>query len=193
MDEQILKWKDMWQEQKSSSLNVNELIGRLNQIERNARLQRTKLIIGLVILTLASIIFISELLTNTYFWITYILVITAVLIKLVPLYKTKYATMTDESGFNNHYFIKKLTQKMDFKMKHLLLYMSILLVGLNFALLGAYEKGTLFNYEINDENRIFFHLTTIVLFTVAYIVNKKNMDKNKRNTLKLIADLETNL
>ena len=193
MDEQILKWKDMWQEQKSSSLNVNELIGQLNQMERNARLQRTKLIIGLVILTLASIIFISELLTNTYFWITYILVFAAVLIKLVPLYKTKYTTTTNESDFNNHYFIKKLTQKMDFKMKHLLLYMFILIVGLNFALLGAYEKGTLFNYEINDENRVFFHLATIVLFAVAYIVNKKNMDKNKRNTLKLIADLENDL
>lgn len=193
MEDQILKWKDMWQEQKSSSLNVNELIGRLNQMERNAKLQRMKLIIGLVILTLASIIFISELLTSKYFLITYILAFTAIFIKLVPLYKTKYGTMTDESDFNNHYFIKKLTQKMNFKTKHLLLYMSIIIVALNFALLGSYEKGTLFNYEINDENRIFFHLATIVLFAVAYILNKRNMDKNKRKTLKLIADLENDL
>ena len=193
MEEQILKWKNMWQEQQSSSLNAHELIERLNKMERKAKLQRTKLNIALVILVLVSLIFISELLANKYLLISYVLIFTGACVKLIPLYKTKYSSITDESDFNNRYFIKKLNEKTGFKTKHLLIYMTILIAAINFALLGLYEKGAIFNFVINDENRLFFHLATIILFAVAYVVNKKRMDKNKRNTLKLISDLESDL
>ncbi|PKV50438.1 hypothetical protein ATE84_2495 [Aquimarina sp. MAR_2010_214] len=193
MEEQILKWKEMWQEQKSNSLNVNELIMRLNQMERNAKFMRTFLIIALVILTLASLIFIAELSVSKFYIISYILAFTGAFMKLVLLYRTKYSAITNESDFNNQYFIKKLNKKIDFKTKHLLIYMSVMIVSINFALLGLYEKGTIFNFVINDENRLFFHLATIILFAVAYVINKMRIDKNKRNTLKLIADLENDL
>ena len=193
MEEQVLKWKGLWQEQKSNSLNVNELIVRLNQMERNAKLMRTFLIIALVILTLASLVFIAELLANKFYIISYALGFTGAFIKLLFLYKTKYDTLKDESDLNNHYFIKKLNKKTSFKTKHLLIYMTVMIASINFALLGLYEKGTVFNYVINDENRLFFHLATIILFAVAYVTNKMRIDKNKRNTIKLISDLENNL
>jgi uncharacterized membrane protein YqjE len=193
MEEQVLKWKDMWQEQKSNSLNVNELIVRLNQMERNAKLMRTFLIIALMILTLASLVFIAELSANKFYIISYVLAFTGAFIKLTLLYKGKYSTITDESDFNNHCFIKKLNEKTSFKTKHLLIYMTVMIASINFALLGLYEKGTIFNYVINDENRLLFHLATIILFAVAYAINKMRIDKNKRNTLKLISDLENDL
>ncbi len=193
MEEQILKWKDMWQEQKSNSLNVNELIIRLNKMERKEKLLRTILIVALLIIALASVVFIAEISANKFYIISYVLAFTGASMKLVLLYRTKFNTITDESDFNNHYFIKKLNKKTSFKTKHLLIYMTIMIVALNFALLGLYENGTIFNFAINDENRLFFHLATIVLFAVAYIINKRRMDKNKRNTLKLISDLESDL
>ena len=193
MEEQIIKWKDMWQEQKSNSLNVNELIIRLNKIEGKAKLLRTILIVALVIIALASVVFIAEISANKFYIISYVLAFTGASMKLVLLYRTKFNTITDESDFNNHYFIKKLNKKTSFKTKHLLIYMTIMIASINFALLGLYENGTIFNFVINDENRLFFHLATIILFTVAYVINKRRMNKNKRNTLKLISDLENDL
>ena len=192
MEEQIIKWKNMWKEQKSNSLNANELIKRLNKIERKAKFQRAKLLILLVVLTIASIISLSELLSNKFFIITYALIFTAILIKFIPLYSTKYSIITDQSDLNNHDFIKILLKKMTFRTKHLVLYMFILILAINCALLGAYEKGTIFNIIIDDENRIFFHLATVVLFVIAYLTNKKSLHKNKEETLKLISDLENN-
>jgi len=192
MEEQIIKWKDMWKEQKSNSLKTNELIVRLNQIERKAKLQRTKLYVILLALTIASVVVGSELVASTYYLLSYALLLLGIFVKFIPLYKTKYGIITNESDFNNHDFIKKLTKKMEFKTKHLVLYMFIVILALNIALLGLYEKGTIFNFPINDENKIFFHLATIILFIVAYILNKRNMDANKKETLNLITDLENN-
>lgn len=192
MEEQILKWKDMWKEQKSNLLDINELIVRLNQIEKRAKLQRIKLCAMLLILIVACTVLGAELLANTFYMLSFALLVLGIFVKLIPLYTTNYRTITDESNFNNHDFIKKLTKKMEFKTKHLLIYMFIIILALNIALLGIYEKGTIFNITMNDENRIFFHLATIILFIIAYISNKKNMDANKKETLKLIADLENN-
>lgn len=193
MEELILKWKEIWQEQKSNSINKHELIMRLNKRERKAKLLRSFLIIMLVYLTLASIVFFEEFSANKFYIIAYVLTFTGVFIRLSFLYKTKYSTITDASELNNHYFIKKLHKELIFKTKHLLIVKTILMASINFILLGAYEKGTIFNFVINDENRLFFHLATIVLFAVVYFRNKWRMDKNKRNALNLISDLENDL
>jgi glucan phosphoethanolaminetransferase (alkaline phosphatase superfamily) len=192
MEEQIDKWKNMWQKQKSNSLDIKELIQRLNQIGKKEKLERIKLSIVLLFLVVACLIRSSGLLTNTFFLISYILILIAIFIRLIPLYKSRYGTITKESDLNNHDFIKLLTKKVAFKTKHLLLFLSILILSLNITLLGLYEKGTVLNLEINNENRIFFHLATIVLFIVAYLFNKRKLDNSKKETLKLISDLESN-
>ena len=192
MEEQIDKWKNMWQKQKSNSLDIKELIQRLNQIGKKEKLERIKLSIVLLFLVVACFIRSSGLLTNTFFLISYILILIAIFIRLIPLYKSRYGTITKESDLNNHDFIKLLTKKVAFKTKHLLLFLSILILSLNITLLGLYKKGTVLNLEINNENRIFFHLATIVLFIVAYLFNKRKLDNSKKETLKLISDLESN-
>ncbi len=192
MEEQIDKWKNMWQKQKSNSLDIKELIQRLNQIGKKEKLERIKLSIVLLFLVVACFIRSSGLLTNTFFLISYILILIAIFIRLIPLYKSRYGTITKESDLNNHDFIKLLTKKVAFKTKHLLLFLSILILSLNITLLGLYEKGTVLNLEINNENRIFFHLATIVLFIFAYLFNKRKLDNSKKETLKLISDLESN-
>lgn len=190
METQIIKWKNMWQEQKSNTLESNELIERLNQMERNSKEQRTKLVIVSIILITACSIGISELLANKYYLVSFVMLLIGVSIKLIPLYKNKYEIISNESDFNNRDFIKNLSKKMDYSIKHLLIYMSVIIIALNIALLGLNKNGTIFNFEINNENRIFFHLATVILFVVAYIINKRNLDVNKRKTLSLISDLE---
>ncbi len=190
METQIIKWKNMWQEQKSNTLESNELIERLNQMERNAKNQRTKLVIVSIILITACSIGISELLANTYYLVSFAMLLIGVSLKLIPLYKNKYEIISNESDFNNRDFIKNLTKKMDYSTKHLLIYMSVIIIAINIALLGLNENGTIFNFEINNENRIFFHLATVILFVIAYINNKRNLDVNRRKTFNLISDLE---
>jgi hypothetical protein len=192
MEEQINKWKKMWKQQKSNSLDITGLIQRLNKIEKKVKLERIKLSIILLFLVVACFVKLSELLANKFYVISYILILIAIFIRLIPLYKSRYGTITKESDLNNHDFIKLLTEKIAFKTKHLLIFLSILILSLNITLLGLYEKGTVFNLEINNENRIFFHLTTIVLFIVAYLFKKRKLDNSKKETLKLISDLENN-
>ena len=180
----------MWQQQKSNSPDITGVIQRLNQIEKKAKLERIKLYIVLLFLVIAFFVGLSELLANKFYVISYILILTALLIRLIPLYKSRYRVITKESDFNNYNFIKLLTEKIAFKIKHLLIFLSILILSLNITILGLYEKGTILNIEINNENRIFFHLATIVLFIVAFLFNKKKLDDSKKEALKLISDLE---
>ena len=190
MDSHIIEWQAMWKEQKSDTIESSKLIKRLNKIEQRAKFKRIILLLLFSTLFLTSLVKLPELLSNTYYAIAYLMIFSAVLIKLIPLYKTKYKILSDESDLSNHSFIKKLKQKNNYTVKHLLTWMSILIVALNIILLGLYEKGTIFDYEINDENRIFFHLATIILFLIGFLHNKRDIDKTKRKITSLINDLE---
>lgn len=192
MDTQIIEWKTMWQAQKSDTPESGELIRQLNTIETNAKIRRASLLMLATILIVTSAIKLSELLSNKYFLVSYLMILGAISMKLVPLYKTKYGMISGHSDLNNHDFIKKLIQKANYNIKHLLSWLSLAIVALNIALLGLYEKGTLFNIEMNDGNRIFFHLATIALFLIGYFHNKRNLDKTKKRILNLIHDLEDN-
>ena len=190
MDAQILEWKAMWQEQKSDTMESSELIKQLNKIETTAKIRRITLFMLAAALIITSSIRLSELLSNTYFLVSYVMILGAISIKLVPLYKTKFETVSNLPDLNNHDFIKKLVQKANYNIKHLLSWLSLAIVALNIALLGLYEKGIIFNYEMNDENRIYFHLATIALFVIGYFHNKRNLDKTKGKILNLVNDLE---
>ncbi|WP_431166343.1 hypothetical protein [Tenacibaculum halocynthiae] len=192
MEEQINKWKNMWQKQKSNSFDINGLIKRLNKIEKKAKFERIKLSIVLLFLVVAFFVRPSELLENKFPLISYILILLAIFIKLIPLYKSKFRIITKESEFNNYDFIKLLRKKIAFKTKHLLIFLFILMLSLNITLLGLYEKGTIFNFKINNEYRILFHLTTIVVFIFVFLVKNKKLDNSKKEILKLISDLENN-
>lgn len=191
MDTQIVEWQTMWQEQKLNTLESNELIKRLNSIERKAKIKRVVILILATILIITSVIRLSEILSNGYYLVSYIMIFAAIAMKLIPLYKAKYGMITDLSDLSNRNFIEKLNQKANYSIKHLLIWMSIIIIALNITLLGLYKKGTIFNYEITDENRIFFHLATIVLFLLAYFHNKRNLDKTKRKVVKLLSDIQS--
>ena len=192
MEEEIKKWKDMWKEETPNTVNSLEIIKQLNTIEKKAKFQRIKLLIALIVLVISSFVFTKSLISCSFSIPAYVLLVIGILIKLIPLYRTKYGIIKDQSDLNNEAFLKKLRDKMAFKTKHLIIYMLVLMMALNFALLCLYEQGTIFNFPITDDNRIYFHLSTIILFSVAYISNKKHMDANKRRTSNLIKDLENN-
>jgi hypothetical protein len=190
MDEQTKKLKNMWQKQKSNPLNSQELTKRLNQMERKEKFRRIGLLIVLIPLIIASIILVSDILANIYFIIAYILLFSAIIIKLVLLYRSKYSIITDELDFNNYNFIEKLNKKLAFSSSHILIYMSLAILAINCVLLGTYEvNGTLFEIKITAQNRIPFHLSTIVLFVIGYLRHKKCIAHTKKEASNLLSDL----
>ncbi|MFK8038338.1 MAG: hypothetical protein AB8B74_08620 [Crocinitomicaceae bacterium] len=193
MDE-IKKWKDMYQKQEVNTKNVDTLVERLNRIEVNVKRRRRLLIIVSGILIISAIIRLSEF-ENKFFIIAFVLIGIAIAMKLSLLYRGKYDVVNNESEFNNQSFIKdhisKLKEKITFEKKHLLIFLIVLIVGLNCILIGMYDKGTIFNFEFNENNRIYIHLSTLVIFLAGYYVNSKKIDRYKKNILELIRDLES--
>lgn len=191
MEDNLNKWQAIWQTKKSKPMHLNELITQLNAVEQKAKTQRLILFLLLGVLTIASVIYLSEILEEkVYFLITYFLILSAIGVKLVPSLKGKYNYINDDADFNNQIFIKKLKEKMAFKTKHLLLFLFLTILAMNFALLGSYEKGTIFNFEFNSSNRVFIHLSTLVIFVLGYIVNIRRLRQSQNKISKLISQLE---
>ena len=57
--------------------------------------------------------------------------------------------------------------------------MTLIILGLNFVLIGVYDKKIISNFDFNEKNSVYIHLSTIVLFFVGYYVNSKKIDKTK--------------
>lgn len=190
MEDNFNQWQAIWQTQKSKPMPLNELILQLNAVEQKANMQRLLLLLLFGVLIIASAIYLSELLAVTYYLIAYAFIISAIGVKLLPNLKGKYNHINGEANFNNQIFVKKLKEKMAFKTAHLLLFLFLAILGLNFALLGLYEKGTLFNFEFNSDNRIFIHLSTLVILFFGYLVNIKRLKQNHKELATLIDQLE---
>lgn len=192
MDE-LNNWKDMYQKSSSDTPNIDKLIERLNTIERSTRRRRFLLIICTLVLAITALLRLSEF-ENKYYIFSYILIGIAIAMKLFVLYKGKYNLINNETEFNNQNFIKdhisKLKEKVIFEKKHLIVFLVLMIAGLNCALIGLYDKGTIFNFEFNAGNRIYIHLATIALFFVGFYINSKKIDRYKNNISELITDLE---
>jgi len=192
MDE-LNNWKDMYQKSSSDTPKVDGLIERLNSIERSTRKRRYFLIVCTLVLAITALLRLSEF-ENTYFIISYLLIGIAIGMKLFVLYKGKYNLISNETEFNNQNFIKnhisKLKEKIIFEKRHLIVFLVLMIAGLNGILIGMYDKGTIFNLEFHAGNRIFIHVSTIALFFVGFYINSKKIDRYKNNILELITELE---
>lgn len=191
--EELNKWKDMYQKSVSNTLNVDELIERLNAVEKDIRKKRILLIVCFLVLIVTSLLRLSEF-ENIYYVFSYVLIAIGISMKLFVLYKGKYNLISDKTKFNNQNFIKnhvsKLKEKINFEKKYLMVFLILLIGGLNLALIGMYDKGTIFNFEFNESNRIFIHLSTILLFFVGFYLNSNKIDRYKNDVLELITELE---
>ncbi|MCF2876567.1 MULTISPECIES: hypothetical protein [unclassified Tenacibaculum] len=191
--EELNKWKDMYQKSASNTLNVDELIERLNAVEKDIRKKRILLIVCFLVLIITSLLRLSEF-ENIYYVFSYVLIVIGMSMKLFVLYKGKYNLISDKTKFNNQSFIKnhisKLKEKINFEKKYLMVFLILMIAGVNFALIGMYDKGTIFNFEFNQINRVFIHLSTILLFFVGFYLNSNKIDRYKNDVLELITELE---
>ena len=191
--EELNKWKDMYQKSVSNTLNVDELIERLNAVEKDIRKKRILLIVCFLVLIVTSLLRLSEF-ENIYYVFSYVLIVIGMSMKLFVLYKGKYNLISDKTKFNNQSFIKnhisKLKEKINFEKKYLMVFLILMIAGVNFALIGMYDKGTIFNFEFNQINRVFIHLSTILLFFVGFYLNSNKIDRYKNDVLELITELE---
>lgn len=190
MDEQIKKMQSMWLEKKTNSHNIEELIKRLSKIEKKIKFRSTFLMIILVFLIMVSVILYTEIVAGIYYTLAYLFLFAAIIIKLISLYKMN-KIISHESDYTNLSFIKRIKNQQAFKTTHILIYLFLAILALNFALLGLfYEKESVFGFPLTSKNRIFYHLSTIVLFILGYLKHKKFMTAIKKETSNLITELE---
>ncbi|MFK8162045.1 MAG: hypothetical protein AB8H12_06225 [Lewinella sp.] len=192
MDTNFNEWQTIWQAQKSQPMQLNELINQLNAVEKRARAQRLMLFLLSGALAVTAILGLAEFVGQKYYQVAYLLILSAIGIKLYFNYSSRYSYIENEAELNNQVFLKGLKKKMTFSSYHVLLFLFLTILGLNFALLGMYEKGTIFNFEFNSENRILIHLFTFVLLFFGCITNLKRLKRNKRKLANLANQLEEN-
>jgi hypothetical protein len=189
MDEEIQKWQNMWQQKKSKGFNLDGLIKRLNKIEKKESFRRKMLIVALIVM-LSAFLFKLEGFDSRYSIITFLFVAVGISMELILLYKVKYNFVNENILFDNKNYVKKLKSRLEIRAWHLLIIMTLLIIGLNFTLLGLYEKGDIFSYDFKREYRLPFHLSTVGLFMLAFFVNSRRLKNRQKESLELIKELE---
>ena len=191
---EIQNWQTMWQTTKvKDDSGLNEIIQQVYTIEKQEKYQKIGLTLLLLILLITTIVRPYEVVENSYYPFAFGLVIVAILIRTMPLYKNKLGLTLDENNVTNYDFIQQLKQKTRFKGKDLLLVMLLLFLGLNCALLGLYERGTIFNFEFTESLQIVLHSLTIPLCIFGYWQKKRQLDEKMDTIFSMIKELETSV
>ena len=68
MEDNLIKWQSIWQQQKSKPMNLNNIISRLNNVEKRAKSQRIALICIFAVLIIVSVLRPLELFEEKYYF-----------------------------------------------------------------------------------------------------------------------------
>ena len=190
MEDNLIQWQATWQQQKSKPMQVNNIISRLNSLEQKAKAQRIMILLLFAVLIIAAVLRPLEILEQPYNLLAYVFMLLAMGVKLIPSLKGRYHLITNEAELDNRNFVKKLKGKLIFDTRYLVVFLILTILGLNCALLGLYEKGMLFNFDFNAENRVVIHLSTVLIFMVGYVVNRRRVRESQHEISELIRELE---
>lgn len=192
MDEEIQEWRNMWKQKKAKSLNLDEQIKLLNRLEKKESIRRKGLIAALIIILVCFFIKDPEFdKSNINNIIGLLLAVIGIIILLAMSYKFKFYLKKDETLSAHQNFIRKLKWISGFNLKALLIPVVILIIALNFLLLGFYDKGELFSYEFKKEYRLPIHFSTLVLFFLFYFLKITRLKKIQKGASATIHELET--
>lgn len=192
MDEEIQEWRNMWKQKKVKSLNLDEQFKQLNKLEKKEQLRKKAIIGAIIILLICFFIEDPEFdKTNINNIIGFSLAIIGMIISLIISYRTRLYLPNDQSLSDNQNSIRKLQGIATFNLKQLLIPMVILIIALNFLLLGFYDKGELFSYEFKEEYRLPIHLSTVALFFLSYYLHMPKLKKMQKEALESINEFET--
>jgi len=187
MEQDISNWKNLWEEKKSSPLDVKTLINQLTRVEKKNNKERIILAISFPGTVLILLLFLP--ISKSYYYLTAILCIgLGMLLILWQLYKSKLKPSTQEGDLNNQNYIaatiKNLKRKMMITSKYMWIYTFLLLLGLNTGYIEVLQ-------QLSIPLRILIHvLLTLGILVFMYVGIKKRMLKNKKEIQPLIDELE---
>lgn len=188
---EIENWQTMWQKTKvKGDSGFNEMIKQVYAIEKKEKYEKIVLTVCFFILLIIMVVQPSDIKGSIYYPFVFCLATVVICMKGIPLYKSRIGTNINEGDFTNNDFIQKLRQKTTFNEKDLLLANVLMWLALNGALLGLYEKGTIFNFEFTESLQIILHSLTIPFCLFCYWRKKRELDKNLDTIFSMIKELE---
>ncbi len=184
MDNQLQKWQNLWQHQKSNSLDIDKLISQLNKMERTAKFQR---IFVPILFSFAVYLMVTHLSNNLYNILSISLIVIGILFLIVPLLKNRDNLINDKFDISNQHFIdnliKKLKQKVLIPKRYMLIFSILLTLAFNIAFLEALRDSTTYV-------QLFAQMTAIILFIILLMVRKYGIKRYEKQIFPLIKKLE---
>ena len=179
--------KNLWQQVKFNSIDLDKLINELNQTERKSIREKVLLMI-LFTLTLIALMLLLPFTESMYYLIAILLFGIGMLMILFQVYKSKFAAKKTEKFLDNRKYvgqlIKSLNRKMEITSRYMWIYTLLLISGFN---LGYIEALSGMDLSI----RIIIHivLSSMILWFMNSAI-KKRIKKNQTEILPLIKKLE---
>lgn len=178
MDSDISNWQNLWKEEKSTPIDVNKLIRRLNKVEKKGKLERIILLLAtpLILVFLATLL---PILSNMYYLIFVILVGIGMTMILIQSYRSKYSFINNDIELNNHRYIKSLINKLKQRMlttsRYMWFYTFLLISGLNIGYIAVLQN---LNLSIIIRISIHISLTGLILWFMYYSIKKRKKENN---------------
>jgi len=187
MENDIKDWQNLWQEQKSKPLNINEMIAQLNTIEKKGKTERLVLIIATPI-TIIILLFVLPVFESKFYFLAVLCVAIGMIMIVLQSYKSKFKLLSKEESFSNQEFIKekhvKLKEKIVTTSKYMWIYTALLISGINFGYLEIFK-------DFSMPFRVGMHISfSVILFVLMYIGIKVKLKQNTKEIEPLIQKLE---
>jgi len=189
MEQEIRNWQNLWKVEKSTPINLNELLKNINKIEKKGKIERILLII-LIPLTIILLTIILPVFTNIHNLISITLISISMLMILIQAYKSKFSS-TNEKMLNNQKYAESIISKLKNRMlttsRYMWIYAFLLISGLNFGYIDILEK-----FNMTLLSRIIGHiiLSSVMLLLMYYLIEKRKKENNKE-ILPLIEFIES--
>ncbi len=179
--------KNLWQQVKSDSIDLDKLITELIKSDRKSKREKVLLLI-LFPLTLITLILLLPFTNSIYYLIAILLFGIGMLMILFQIYKSKIAAKKPEETLDNKNYVVHLiivlNRKMEITSRYMWVYTFLLISGLNIGYVEALHGNNLLI-------RIIVHI--VLSFLLLWFMNsaiKKRIKKNEKEILPIIKKLE---
>lgn len=184
MDRDLQYLKVLWQEEKSTPLDLKPLITYLNKVESISRLRR---IIGLGLSSLFVIFFWSSISFNIYNTIASILLGFGLFVLCIALYKSRSQVIYSALNLKNQEFLSFAVRRLKLRLLvprvQMLVFIICFFIALNIELwVWLNETDILF--------RVLAHLSLAVFTFLMILVRRFGMDMYNKQIIPLIKRLE---
>ncbi|MEM6966508.1 MAG: hypothetical protein AAF573_17220 [Bacteroidota bacterium] len=188
MDEELKKWKDLFQQRQAEEIDTTELIKNFNQLEKKNR--RDKILLTILFpVTVLLLISVVPSFASPYYLGAIILMTLAMLFMLLKLYKNRFSKIEDSENFSNKTFvthqIQVLKNRILLTSRDMWIYAFLLIAGINVGYIEALQYFSI-------PARVGLHLgVSLMLIAGFYFGIKKKLKEYDREIVPLIQQLES--